>query len=80
MIPARDPEEFRNFSDEDKKWFRHWIDWTDANKDHLRHTRTILGQPAIGKVDGTAAILGDSGFVFLFNPNGRRRGGRIHPG
>ena len=49
MIPARDVEEFRNFSDADKQWFRHWIDWTDANKDYLRHTRTILGQPAIGK-------------------------------
>lgn len=72
LIPARDPEEFRHFPDEDKKWFLHWIDWADANKDHLRHTRTILGQPAIGKADGTAAILDDSGFVFLFNPNGRR--------
>ncbi len=72
LIPARDEAEFRNFSGEDKKWFLHWIDWTDANKDHLRHTRTILGQPAIGKADGTSAILDDSGFVFLFNPNGRR--------
>ena len=72
MIPARDLEEFKNFSEADRKWFQHWIDWTDMNKDYLRHTRTILGQPAIGKVDGTAAIVHDSGFVFLFNPNGRR--------
>ena len=71
LIPARDPEEFRNFSDADKQWFRDWIDWADANKDCLRHTRTILGQPAIGKVDGTAAIRNNSGYVFLFNPNGR---------
>lgn len=71
LIPARDVEEFRDFSDADKQWFRHWIDWTDANKDYLRHTRTILGQPAIGKTDGTAAVLDDSGFIFLFNPNGR---------
>jgi len=72
LIPARDIEEFRNFSEADRQWFRHWIDWTDVNKDYLRHTRTILGQPAIGKTDGTAAIRNDSGFVFLFNPNGRR--------
>ncbi len=72
MIPARDPDEFRNFSDADRRWFRHWIDWTAANKELLRHTRPILGQPAIGKIDGTSAIAGNRGFIFLFNPNGRR--------
>jgi hypothetical protein len=72
MIPARDPEEFRNFSEEDRTWFLHWIDWTDANKEYLRNTRPILGQPALGKVDGTAGVVRDRGFVFLFNPNGRR--------
>jgi len=35
----------------------------------LRHTRTILEQPALGHVDGTAAIVGDRGYLFLFNPN-----------
>jgi len=39
------------------------------NKEYLRHTRTILDQPAMGNVDGTAAIVGDRGFLFLFNPN-----------
>jgi hypothetical protein len=72
MIPARDREELENFSDADRKWFRRWIDWTAANKEVLRQTRTILGQPAIGKVDGTSAIVGNRGYVFLFNPNGRR--------
>ncbi len=72
MIPARNLDEFRHFRDEDAKWFRHWIDWADLNKEYLRHTRTILGQPALGKADGTAAIYRDSGFLFLFNPNARR--------
>ena len=72
MIPARDLEEYENFSDADRKWFRRWIDWTAANKEVLRQTRTILGQPAIGTVDGTSAIVGDRGYIFLFNPNGRR--------
>jgi hypothetical protein len=72
MIPARDLDEYRNFSDADRKWFRRWIDWTTANKEFLRHTRTILGQPAIGKIDGTSAIIGNRGYIFLFNPNGRR--------
>src|SRR5512139_710429 len=72
MIPARDIEEYHAFSDADRRWFRKWIDWTNTNKEYLRQTRTILGQPAIGKVDGTSALLGDRGYVFLFNPNGRR--------
>ena len=72
MIPARDLEEYKAFSEADRQWFRRWIDWTAANKEYLRRTRTILGQPAIGKVDGTSAIVGDRGFIFLFNPNGRR--------
>jgi hypothetical protein len=72
MIPARDTAEFRQFSPGDIQWFRDWIAWTDQNRDFLRHTRAILGQPALGKPDGTAAIVGDRGYLFLFNPNGRR--------
>jgi hypothetical protein len=72
MIPARDPAEFEHFSDDDRDWFRHWIDWTDVNKEYLRKARPILGQPAVGKVDGMAAFVRDRGYVFLFNPNGRR--------
>jgi hypothetical protein len=72
LIPARDEAEFRNFSDADRKFFRYWIDWADAHKEYLRHTLPILGPPAIGKVDGTAAFLDDGGYLFLFNPNGRR--------
>src|SRR5262249_45361663 len=64
MIPARDPAEFRSFSEEDRRWFQRWIDWTDANKEYLRHTRTILGQPAIGKVDGTSTVLGGDALGF----------------
>jgi hypothetical protein len=69
MIPARDPEEAEHFSEEDKAWIRDWLAWTTKNKEYLLHTRTILEQPALGHVDGTAAILGDRGYLFLFNPN-----------
>ncbi len=72
MIPARDIEEYRHFSEADRRWFRGWIDWTAANRELLRHTRQILGAPAMGKVDGTSAIVNNRGFAFLFNPNGRR--------
>jgi hypothetical protein len=69
MLPGRDLEEFKQFSEADKTWIRRWLEWTVANKDFLRNTRTILGQPAIDRVDGTASLIGDHGFVFLFNPN-----------
>ncbi|RPJ71208.1 MAG: hypothetical protein EHM24_13115 [Acidobacteria bacterium] len=71
-IPARDRPEYEAFSAADREFFRKWIDWTAANKDYLRRTRTIIGQPAMGRVDGTSAILGNRGYLFLFNPNGRR--------
>jgi hypothetical protein len=69
MIPGRDIAEFERFSAADKGWIRGWLKWTDDHKEVLKRTRTILGQPAVGHVDGTAAIVRDRGFVFLFNPN-----------
>lgn len=69
MIPGRDSAEFEHFSEADKSWIRQWLEWTRVHKEWLRHTKSILGPPAMGRVDGTAAILGDRGYVFLFNPN-----------
>ncbi len=72
MLPARNTEEFKHFSAAEKKWLRIWLEWTDANLGTLRNTRLILGEPAVGKADGSAAIAGDHGYIFLFNPNGRK--------
>ena len=77
FIPARDSAEHEHFSDSDRAWLRRWLAWTDRHKNLLRRTRTILGQPALGKVDGTTAIDGDRGFMFLFNPDPRRRTARV---
>lgn len=71
-IPARDIDEFKAMSAEDKRWFRGWFDWTDANAAILRNLKPILGPPMIGRIDGTAAFEGDRGFIFLFNPNYRK--------
>ena len=71
MIPARDAEEFASFTPEDQKYFRGWLDWADEHLDVLRHVRPIMGQPMLGRVDGTAAFDEAHGFVFLFNPNYR---------
>lgn len=72
MIPAKDPDEFAALSATDKQFCKDWFDWVDAHLEYLRAIRPILSQPMIGRVDGTAAILDDNGFVFLFNPNYRQ--------
>lgn len=72
MIPARDLEEYKLFAEEDKQFLRTWFDWTDKNADILKKTRTIIGQPALGYIDGTAALDKDRGYIFLFNPNHRK--------
>jgi hypothetical protein len=69
MIPARDLEEWKHFSAADRVWIRNWLKWTVSHKQYLIKTRTILDQPALGHVDGTSAIVGDRGYLFLFNPN-----------
>jgi hypothetical protein len=70
-VPARDPQEFEAFGEEDKAFFRRWLDFTDENIEILRKVRPIIGQPMVGRCDGTSAILEDHGYVFLFNPNYR---------
>ncbi len=72
MLPARDSAENASFAESDRAWLRGWLRWADEHKELLRQTRTILGQPALGKVDGTTAIDRDHGFIFLFNPDPRR--------
>jgi hypothetical protein len=78
FIPARDLEEFAALSDEDKAWFRKWLDWTDENARYLRRLKPIIGPPMLGRVDGTAAVAGDSGYIFLFNPNPDAKAARLN--
>lgn len=78
MIPARDQEEAKHFSAADKAWIRGWLDWTAEHKEFVKHTRSILQPPAIGHVDGTSMIVGDHGYLFLFNPNYRSLPATFH--
>lgn len=74
MVPARDKQEYDLFmADVDsQKFMTDWFDWTDENADILRNLRSIIGPPRIGSADGTVAMDGDHGFIFLFNPNHRK--------
>ncbi len=70
-LPARDIQEFNAFSEEDQAFFRQWLDFTDENIEYMRNVRPIIGQPMKGRCDGTSAIIGDNGYIFVFNPNYR---------
>lgn len=70
-LPARDTAEFNHFPEESKAFFHNWLRFADQNLTLLKNIRPILGQPMVGRCDGTAAISKDQGFVFLFNPNQR---------
>ncbi|MBM4088316.1 MAG: hypothetical protein FJ276_02635 [Planctomycetes bacterium] len=70
-LPARDETEFAHFAAEDQRWLREWMDWSDQHRGLLRTLRPIIGPPALGRIDGTAAVEEDHGFLFLFNPNYR---------
>ncbi len=71
LLPARDETEFKHFLPAEQQWLKGWMDWTDKNRATLKKLRPIIGPPVLGRVDGTAAIDGDHGFIFLFNPNYR---------
>ena len=70
-LPARDETEFKHFRPDEQQWFKGWLDWTDANRAILKKLKPIIGPPVLGRIDGTAAIDGDHGFIFLYNPNYR---------
>jgi hypothetical protein len=71
MIPARDVAEFTLFPKDDVAWIRKWLAWTDAHIDNLRNTQWIpsLSAPGAGHIDGTHAMSGNEGFIFMYNPN-----------
>ena len=77
MIPARDEEEWKHFSEADRTWIRNWLKWTVEHKEYLRNTRTILNQPGMGNVDGTSAMVSGRGYLFIFNPNYKQMSAKL---
>lgn len=55
--------------DKDKADIRKWLDWGRKNIAYLKVRKDLPDWPAAGKVDGSAHVIGDRGFVFLFNSN-----------
>ncbi|PYV36532.1 MAG: hypothetical protein DMG06_30505 [Acidobacteria bacterium] len=63
--------------DKDKAEIRTWMEWGRKNEKYLLVRKDLPDWPAVGKVDGNAHMIGDSGLVFLFNPNPRKLIGRF---
>ena len=53
----------------DKREIKKWLDWGRKNIAYLMVRKDLPDWPAAGKVDGSAHICDDRGFMFLFNPN-----------
>lgn len=53
----------------DKAEIRKWLDWGRKHVEYLMVRKDLSDWPAPGKVDGSAHIIGQHGFVFLFNPD-----------
>ena len=54
---------------EDARQIKKWLAWGRENIDFIMVRKDLPDWPAAGKVDGSAHICDDRGFVFLFNPN-----------
>jgi hyaluronoglucosaminidase len=79
-IPARDQEENDAFSSADVDWWKGRYDWVDRHLRWLNKTMAIPGfcAPSIEALDGTAAMDGDEGFIFLFNSGPRPLSAALH--
>ena len=53
----------------DKAEIRKWLDWGRKNVAYLKVRKDLPDWPTPNKVDGSSHLVGDQGFVFLFNPN-----------
>ena len=52
---------------DNQKFFRKWTQWAAENHRFLNVKRDLFGQPWSVPLDGSAHIIGDRGYLFLFN-------------
>ncbi|MFN8006860.1 MAG: hypothetical protein U0V70_07530 [Terriglobia bacterium] len=53
----------------DKREIQKWLEWGRAHEAYLMVRKDLPDWPEAGKVDGSAHLLQDQGYLFLFNPN-----------
>lgn len=52
--------------EENQAFFEKWRDWASRNIEYLNVRRDLFPCPGYGRVDGSAQIIKDRGFLFLF--------------
>ena len=75
-----DWQEFKTDAEADRVFelMRKWKAWATANLAYLRDRIDLFGQPCRkGGIDGTAHIVGERGFLFVFNPWPRDQYGSV---
>jgi len=76
-LPARDVGENAAFpatapaTDVSTAFYRQWWQWVDDNLATLRATTALPFPPGNGVVDGSVAVVNNTGWLMLFNPNAR---------
>lgn len=58
-------------------FWKNWLSWADVHIAYFRVRQDLFGQPSGKTLEGSAHILQDKGFLFLFNPSTARRAGSI---
>ena len=62
---------------ENQDFFRRWTQWAAENHQFLRVKRDLFGQPWSIPLDGSAHMLEDRGYLFLFNESAADQVGSI---
>jgi len=52
--------------EENREFMKRWRDWASVNLKHLKVKRDLFNCPGYSPVDGSAHIIRDKGFIFLF--------------
>lgn len=60
-----------------QEFFRQWTGWASQNHRFLKVKRDLFGQPGAVALDGSAHIIEDHGYLFLFNESGSDKVGSI---
>jgi hypothetical protein len=62
---------------ENQEFFRKWTQWAKVHHQYLKVKRDLFGQPMAVPLDGSAHILVDRGYIFLFNESGSDQAGLV---
>jgi hypothetical protein len=55
--------------EENRQFLNQWRNWATDNYDYLKVKRDLFDSPGLSPIDGSAHIIKDHGFIFLFSPD-----------